>query len=59
LIGIPKLGSHDAQQVLVIGAAICSLVLLLSIPNALACRASVSSPSSRCSGRIVPAVPGS
>ena len=59
LIGIPRLGSHDAQQVLVIGAAICSLVLLLSIPErARALRLGIVAAVTAVGLWIVPAVPG-
>jgi spermidine synthase len=59
LIGIPRLGSHDAQVVLVIGAAICSLVLLLSIPErARALRLGVVAVATAVGLWIVPAVPG-
>jgi spermidine synthase len=59
LIGIPKLGSHDAQQALVIGAAICSLVLLLSIPGrARLPRLGIVAVVTVLALLIVPAVPG-
>jgi len=59
LIGIPMLGSHDAQQVLVIGAAVCSLVLLLSIPErARLPRLGIVAVVTGLALWIVPAVPG-
>ena len=58
LIGIPKLGSHDAQQALVIGATISSLVLLLAVQDARATRLGVIAVVTALALWIVPAVPG-
>ena len=59
LIGIPQLGSHDAQQVLVICASISSLLLLLTIPNAIRLqRLAVIALIAATAWWVVPAVPG-
>jgi spermidine synthase len=59
LIGIPKLGSHDAQQALVIGATASSLLLLLAIPDrAKAIRLGVIAAITAMALWIVPPVPG-
>ena len=59
LIGIPKLGSHDAQQALVIGATISSVILLLVTPgSARAMRVGVIAVVTTVALWIVPAVPG-
>ena len=59
LIGIPLLGSHDSQQLLVIIAAVSSLVLLLSIPeSARPRRLAVVAAVTSLAFWMVPAVPG-
>jgi len=59
LIGIPMLGSHDAQQALVIGATISSLLLLLGSPDgAKATRLGVIAVVTAVALWIVPPVPG-
>ena len=59
LIGIPVLGSHKAQQVLVLGAALSSLVLLQSLPQgARAQRLGVVAVVTAVALWIVPAIPG-
>ena len=58
-IGIPKLGSHDAQQALVIGATVSSLLLLLAIPKgARATRLGAIAVVTSLALWIVPPVPG-
>ncbi len=59
LIGIPILGSHGAQQALVIGASISSLILLLTVPgHNRAPRLAVTALITVIALWIVPAVPG-
>ena len=59
LIGIPLLGSHNSQQLLVISAAVSSLVLLLSIPpSARTRRLAVIAGITSLGFWMVPAVPG-